>query len=380
MCVSQLLARALRTVPEGHGRTVNLALSGGVDSSVAGLLLRERGWSIRPVLMRCWSYKEEDDTTSCFERDLACATSAARALNLQEPTVFDLTREYWTQVFEPVFLAGLARNHTPNPDVACNAHVKFGAFPARLRAETSNHQTPPFATGHYARIGALPGILRRAVDPKKDQTYFLATVRKQDLGEAMFPVGGLRKDETRGIAKYAALPAASARSSRGLCFVGKRPLAPFAKQFLPDAPHGRFVDARIGSVIAETPKPTWAYTIGQRARIGGLNEPYFVADKRGDEVLVVPGSMHPKLFVTWARCATMHWIEGSPPAVLSSGTEMSMHAKTYSSAPLVNCTVSLVLGGAVHIKFEHKQRRVAPGQLIALYQGDICLGGGIVSE
>eukprot|EP00171_Calliarthron_tuberculosum_P009967 IDg9967t1 len=196
MCAAQLLARAVRALPAGGGRTIHVALSGGVDSSVTALLLRDAGWSVRPVLMRCWA----EDGGGCFEKDSRAAEAATRALDLPHPlAVFDLTH------------------------VACNARVKFGAFPARLRAEAGVTNTPLFATGHYARTSG--GVLRTAADAQKDQTYFLAGVAGVDLQAAMFPLGTLRKTDTRAIAAHAVLPAASARSSRGICFVGKRAIA-----------------------------------------------------------------------------------------------------------------------------------------------------------
>lgn len=373
MCTAQLLARAVRALPAGNGRLMHVALSGGVDSSVAALLLRDAGWAVRPVLMRCWT---EANGAGCFERDSRAAQQAATALELPHPlAVFDLTREYWLDVFAPVFLRGLADGITPNPDVACNARVKFGAFPERLRAETGGKETPMFATGHYART--QDGVLHTAVDALKDQTYFLAGVAGKHLKAVTFPLGGLRKTETREIAKWAALPAAESRSTRGICFVGKKKIAPFVMQYLPEQHIGCFVDEN-GGVVGDLPVPAWAFTVGQRARIGGQSTPLFVAGKDAGDVLVVRGKDHPALFMSALKCDHVHWVAGRPP--IGSGDVMELVAKTNSCGAFYPCRIALNEGGGIGVEFNPAVRRVAPGQLVALYDGDVCLGGGLVSK
>lgn len=374
----ELLSRALRSIAPAPSRnaSIYLALSGGVDSSVAGLLLKERGWAVTPVLMQCWDDGNfERDTETCHEAELRKAHVAARALFLPEPLVFNFVKEYWIDVFDNVFLSGLKAGKTPNPDLACNRKVKFGAFPERLRKEARTPTTPRFATGHYARLRHNGGqtMLLAARDEKKDQTYFLSSVSGQALAAALFPVGGLLKEDVRAIARYAGLPAASARSSRGICFVGKRPMASFLRHYL-DSRHGFFKDADSGSIIADLPHPAHVYTVGQRARIGGSGgEARYVLKRDGDDVLVVEGHNHPKLYVSEQECGHVDWIAEQPPDALANET-MHLDYKSSSSAKRRCCTITRLDGQGLNIRFEGSQRIIASGQAIVLYHGDVCLG------
>lgn len=228
---------------------------------------------MRPVLLRCWA-DHDDSATSCFERESRAAAAATRALRLAHPlTVFDFVPQYWTTVFEPVLLAGLRSGSTPNQDLACNRAIKFGAFPDRLAADAGTAAPPFFATGHYARLEHGEGGVRllRAVDDKKDQTYFLASVPGAAFDSAIFPIGGLLKADVRRIAEHAGLPAARDRSSRGICFVGKRGMAEFTARYIAPPGVGRKPAFVLdGETVADLPKPPHCYTVGQRAR-GGLS-------------------------------------------------------------------------------------------------------------
>lgn len=368
-----LLSRALRGVPTppSPNARIYLALSGGVDSSVSGLLLKERGWDVHAVVMRCWDDDSTEDGTSlCHTAELGAATGATRVLDLPPPTVIDLVTDYWTSVFDP-YLVGLRAGLTPNPDLMCNRAVKFGAFPERLRALEGGEEIPQFATGHYARLGFRKGkekggrcVLLAGVDQEKDQSYFLASVREEMLRNAVFPVGGLLKAEVREIAAYAGLPAAGRRSSRGICFVGKRKMGEFLKRYL-EGENGRFVDAESGDVVGGLGKGAYAYTRGERARIGGVDKAYYVAEKQGEEVYVVKGWRNELLFVGEVLCERVDWVGESG--------EGRIEGKLCSSGKRVRCWVERE-GEGVRIRFEERQRAVVEGQAIVLYQGEQCLG------
>lgn len=377
-CARSLLARALRGVEaplSSDASTIHLALSGGVDSSVAGFLLKEKGWSVNPVLMRCWDDDtSEQNITPCYETELRAANAATRALRLSTLEVFDFVEEYWTDVFDSVFLAGLRSGQTPNPDLACNRAVKFGAFPARLRKRAETSSTPRFATGHYARLRheGDRATLLAAVDERKDQTYFLSSVPGNAFAAASFPVGGLLKEEVRVLADYAGLPAAEARSSRGICFVGKRRMGPFLERYL-DGRGGRFVDADSGAPVADLPHPAHVYTAGQRAKVGGLSgKPLYVVGRDRDDVVVVPGRDNPRLFVQEQVCDSVDWVAGEVPKDLTEG-EVRLEYKANSTARRKWCKAERI-GDGVKIRFEEEQRIVVPGQALVLYEGAVCLG------
>ncbi|CDF32300.1 unnamed protein product [Chondrus crispus] len=374
----ELLTRALRSIAPATkaDAAIYLALSGGVDSSVAGLLLAERGWAVKPVLMRCWDDDSgEQDIGTCHEAELKTASAAAAALSLPEPEVFDFVKEYWTDVFDGVLLSGLEAGRTPNPDLACNRSVKFGAFPERLQQHAGTHVTPRFATGHYARLrqDGEQTTLLAAVDENKDQTYFLSSVPGKALRKACFPVGSLLKEEVRTIATYAGLPAATTRSSRGICFVGKRSMATFLERYL-NGRKGVFIDADSGSIVAELPHHAHTYTTGQRARIGGsTGKAHYVLRRDGDNVLVVEGREHPKLYTTEQVCGQVDWVSGKAPDGL--GREgIRLEYKSNSSARRLSCIVTADDGEGIIIQFERMQHIIVSGQAIVLYQGEVCLG------
>jgi tRNA (5-methylaminomethyl-2-thiouridylate)-methyltransferase len=392
MLIRDIIARAVACLPPPSrltGRVAHLALSGGVDSSVAGFLLRERGWDVRPVLMRCWADADDAETgTSCFTKELRAAESAVKALGLERRlSVFDFVSEYWTEVFQNVLLAGLEAGDTPNQDLACNAFIKFGSFPRRLAEESSTVEPPPFATGHYARIdhGLAEGRARllRAVDPVKDQTYFLASVPSDALRHAMFPVGVLLKKDVREIAAHVGLPAAQQKSSRGICFVGKRNKAAFLERYMVEhrlsenCGQGSFVLVETAEQIAPLAMPAYAYTIGQRARIGGQSQPFYVVGRRGNDILVA-GS---KLVVEHAICDKPVWLSGAAPAELErSFSTMRLQFKSCSSGIPNWCKLSLRSDGRLQVRFEVSEPASAPGQALVFYKGEEVLGSATISR
>lgn len=319
--------------------------------------------------MRCWDDDDENGTSSCHVAELDAAAAATQALDLPSPTVIDLVKDYWTNVFDP-YLAGLRAGLTPNPDLICNRTIKFGAFPEWLRGLERGGGVPRFATGHYARLrfeekdGERRCGLLAGVDEGKDQSYFLASVREEMLRAAVFPVGGLLKTEVREIAEYAGLPAVGRQSSRGMCFVGKRKMGVFLGRYLEEG-DGRFVDAESGQVVGRLGKGAFAYTRGERARIGGVDEAYYVVGKESGKVYVVKGWSNEMLLVKDVRCQRVDWV--------GDGAEGWMEGKLCSSGKRVGCWVKCEREG-VRIRFEERQRAVVGGQAIVLYRGEQCLG------
>jgi tRNA (5-methylaminomethyl-2-thiouridylate)-methyltransferase len=391
--LQRLVSRAVSAVASpsaATGNVVHLALSGGVDSSVAGFLLRERGWDVRPVLLRCWA-DADDDSGGCFAREERLASKSVFALKLKRNlAVFDFVSEYWTDVFDGVLLSGLAAGTTPNQDLACNAAIKFGAFPERLAAEAGG-VTPPFATGHYARLetsgdAAAPSKPRllRAVDPVKDQSYFLASVPGSALQTAMFPIGGLYKTEVREIAAHAGLPSATEKSSRGICFVGKRGMADFTARYLTSKPRergsngtGSFLTRSHGSddefdAVAKLRQPAHLYTLGQRARIGGVRDALYVVGRRGADVVVSPT----RLAASFVECDIPSWISGEVP---SESQRTRLEYKACSTEDTDLCDLVVHDSGRVRINFGTRRDAIAPGQAVVLFRGEQVLGAALVS-
>lgn len=336
--------------------------------------------------MRCWADSDDDEgASSCFEREVRASQATVDALSLsRDLSVFDFVPEYWNDVFEGVLLTGLRTGITPNQDLACNRSIKFGAFPQRLAAEAGAEEAPPFATGHYARLGARDdGSVRllRAADDIKDQTYFLASVPGEGFRSAMFPIGGLLKTDVRQIAAHVGLPAAGDRSSRGICFVGKRGMADFTARYM--APErgasGRGPEFVLdGKVIAEAPKPAYCYTVGQRARVGGVSGRLFV--KKCVDGDVVLQRFPPETCAV--RCADAHWIGGEAPTGLgeSGGGLVSMQYKGCSTGEIASCFLSRSEDGGICVGFGEPRAAIAPGQVVVFYNGEEVVGSAIVSE
>lgn len=366
----RILSRALSLLPPpGHDRTVYLALSGGVDSTVAGFLLRERGYNVKPTLLRCWDLLDESSSLPCFEKENRAAEKAARALNLQtDIEVINLVENYWTDVFNDVLLTGLQAGQTPNADLACNKYVKFGAFPAYLKH--SHGESIKIATGHYARLlqSKRGPLLLKGKDTVKDQSYFLASVYGQDFQGFFMPVGGLMKTEVRLLAEWAGLPSAKLKSSRGMCFVGKKPFPQFVNQFI-GGTAGNFVQAGSNNVLGKCTWPSWAYTIGQRARIGGRNGRLFIVGTRGNDVVVADDGDW-RLYTNEVFCPNVNWVVGEPEGLED---EMKIEYKTCSTGKAKSGTIRRVQGG-ICVSFDRMDRRVADGQAVVLYDKEICLG------
>jgi len=349
---------------------VVVGMSGGVDSSVAALLLKRQGHEVVGLFMKNWEDDDSDEYCSTRE-DLVDAAAAAEVIGIELEAV-NFSAEYKDRVFAE-FLREYSSGRTPNPDVLCNAEIKFRAFlDHALRLGAAK-----IATGHYARIDLSGSIYRllRGKDSGKDQSYFLHRLDQQQLSRVVFPVGDLEKSEVRRIALEAGLPNHAKKDSTGICFIGERPFREFLNRYLPRAPgpiktaDGKTIGEHIGVAF---------YTIGQRKGIGigGAGEAWYVAEKRpaANELVVVQGHDHPLLMKRSLNAQDASWVSGMAPAAPSSHT-----AKTRYRQADAACTLFKVLESGMRVDFPAPQWAVTPGQSVVLYNGDECLGGGIIT-
>jgi len=353
---------------------VIVGMSGGVDSSVAALLLRDAGTPIAGLFMQNWA---EDGSGECrAEDDRRDAVAVCGRLGI--PIHFrDFSAEYWSGVFEH-FVAEYAAGRTPNPDVLCNREIKFRHFLDAARELGAEK----IATGHYAAVEQRDGRwqLLRAADRGKDQTYFLHQLGQEQLAATLFPLGGLAKADVRAMAREAGLPTAAKKDSTGICFIGERDFRSFLSQYLParegemQTPDGRVVGRHPG---------VFYFTLGQREglQLGGLRgfdaAPWYVVGKDvARNVLVVDqGSDSPYLRSTRLWSEPAHWIGGSPPA-----RRFECTAQTRYRQPEEPCQVSIdESSGSLEVVFRNPQRAVTPGQSVVLYDGDACLGGAVIA-
>lgn len=345
---------------------VAVGMSGGVDSAVAALLLKRAGHEVTGVFIRSW----EDADGSCpAGADAAAAAAAADRIGVPLEAV-DFTAAYRDRVFA-AFLADLRRGLTPNPDVWCNAAIKFDAFAAHALEELGAAR---FATGHYARVAPDGAGLLKAEDEDKDQSYFLFRMPPARLAQVLFPLGGLPKREVRRLAREAGLPNAARPESMGICFIGKRRLRDFLADYVELVPgpvvdlDGREIGRHAGALL---------YTVGQRQGLGlgGPGEPWYVAakDVAANTVTAVRGRGHPALRTARARLAACHWL-GEPPR--PGWVYTCRHRHRMEPAP---CTVAPGPAGTAAVEFARPQWAVAPGQAAVVYDGVRCLGGGAIA-
>ena len=354
---------------------VVVGMSGGVDSSVAAWLLKQQGFEVIGVFMKNW---EDDDTDEyCTSReDLVDAAAVADVIGIELEAV-NFAAEYRERVFAR-FLRDYAAGGTPNPDVLCNSEIKFRAFLDHALALGADR----IATGHYARVQraseAAPVRLLKAVDASKDQTYFLHRLTQEQLAPVLFPLGELLKRDVRAIARREGIPTFDKRDSTGICFIGERPFREFLTRYLPRVP---------GPIITPGGKSIGRheglayYTIGQRRGLGiggtreGADAPWFVAGKDlpRNALIAVQGHDHPLLLRRNVEAVDMHWIAGTRPALPAR-----FGARTRYRMPDAACEIHAAHDGRIRARFDAPQWAPTPGQYVVLYDGDVCVGGGVI--
>jgi tRNA-uridine 2-sulfurtransferase len=365
---------------------VVVGLSGGVDSAVTAYLLKQQGWDVVGIFMKNWE-DDDDDEYCSSNQDFLDAASVADVIGIEIEHV-NFAAEYKDRVFTE-FLREYQAGRTPNPDVLCNAEIKFKAFldhAMRLGAQK-------IATGHYARVrevklraGARGRFeLLKGLDGSKDQSYFLHRLNQAQLSRTMFPIGELRKTEVRRIAQEIGLPNAKKKDSTGICFIGERPFREFLNRYIRKEP-GPIKDER-GRVIGQHQGLSF-YTLGQRQglgigglkdkgaqRGGGKHAPWFVArkDMAANTLWIVQGHDHAWLQSSELKADDASWVAGEVP------TPGGYAAKTrYRQADAV-CVLSAVEGNEFQLEFAQPQWAATPGQSAVLYDGDVCLGGGVIA-
>ena len=351
-----------------------IGMSGGVDSSVAALKLLEQGHHVTGLFMKNW--EEDDGTEYCTAmEDLADAQQVSDKLGIELKTV-NFASEYWDEVFE-VFLSEFKAGRTPNPDILCNKHVKFKAF---LNYAIEDLGADYIATGHYARVREYNGEfqLLKGLDPNKEQSYFLYTLRQQALSKTLFPIGDLHKPELRAMAKKAGFDNHKKKDSTGICFIGERKFTEFLQRYLPTqpgemrTPEGQYIAKHQGLMY---------YTFGQRQGlgIGGVknapDEPWYVLDKDlANNILIVgQGHDHPLMLHNTLEASQLDWCNDKPLT-----ETIFCKAKTRYRQSDQACQLEPLEKGRCKVIFEYSQRAITPGQSVVFYDGDICLGGGII--
>lgn len=349
-------------------------MSGGVDSSVTALLLQQQGYHVEGLFMKNWRDDQDDDYCTAAE-DLIDAQAVCAKLTIPLHTV-SFADEYWDRVFEH-FLQEYSAGRTPNPDILCNKEIKFKAFldyATELGADF-------IATGHYARITSKDDsfYLGKGVDDNKDQSYFLYTLGQAQLSKSLFPIGDTKKSKVREVAAEAGLQNHAKKDSTGICFIGERKFKAFLQQYLPAQPGA--IQTLEGDTIGEH-EGLMYYTIGQRQGIGigGMRnadeQPWYVVEKDVAQniLLVAQGNEHPCLFKEVLQAQQLTWVAGSAP-----NTPFRCTAKTRYRQDDQDCIITEMDDVSVTVEFDKPQRAITPGQSVVFYDGDICLGGGVIT-
>ena len=354
---------------------ISVGMSGGVDSSVAALLLLEAGYDVSGLFMKNW--EEDDHTGLCTAlQDLADAQNVCDRLGIPLHTV-NFAAEYWDRVFE-IFLAEYRAGRTPNPDILCNKHIKFRAF----LDHATDLGASRIATGHYARSECADGGWRllKGSDANKDQSYFLYTLGQEALSRTLFPLGDMDKGEVRALALQAGFANARKKDSTGICFIGERRFKEFLQRFIPAQPgeirttEERLVGRHEGLMY---------YTLGQRGGLGiggvqgAAQDAWYVLKKDMERNVLYAGQGHdhPWLFHSALEAGSLDWVAGQPPAL-----HFRCAAKTRYRQPDQDCDVELLDNGRCRVRFDPPQRALTPGQSVVFYDGAICLGGGVIEK
>lgn len=354
---------------------VIVGMSGGVDSSVSAYLLQQQGYQVEGLFMKNWD--EDDGSQYCTAKeDYEDALSVCQQIGIQLHQA-NFAAEYWDHVFTE-FLSEYKAGRTPNPDILCNREIKFKAFLEYALVLGADR----IATGHYARTSEDSmgrTLLQKGLDPQKDQSYFLHLVGSEPLSKTLFPLGDLHKTKVRTIAQKLGLKTHNKKDSTGICFIGERRFRDFLQTYL-SGQKGPIKNTD-GTVVGEHPGLMY-FTMGQRQGlgIGGVKNypeaPWFVVDKdlASNTLWVAQGSNHPKLFTQFARLKSIFWVNDPPLAF-----PMSLNCKHRYRQNDQNCQLVAVHEG-FEVQFSSPQRAVTPGQSAVFYEGDVCLGGGVIEE
>ncbi|MCT8341313.1 tRNA 2-thiouridine(34) synthase MnmA [Photorhabdus kleinii] len=357
-------------------KKVIVGMSGGVDSSVSAYLLQQQGYQVAGLFMKNW--EEDDDEEYCSATtDLADAQSVCDNLGIELHTV-NFAAEYWDNVFEH-FLSEYRAGRTPNPDILCNKEIKFKAF---LEFAAEDLGADYIATGHYVRRRDINGKsqLLRGLDSNKDQSYFLYTLSHQQIAQSLFPVGELEKPEVRRIAEKIGLVTAKKKDSTGICFIGERKFRDFLGRYLPAKP-GPIMTVD-GESLGEH-QGLMYHTLGQRKGLGiggtkeGSEEPWYVIDKdvQNNILIVAQGHEHPRLMSTGLIAQQLHWVDRQ-----TLTEEIHCVVKTRYRQQDIPCTVTPINEDKIAVRFANPVAAVTPGQSAVFYQGEVCLGGGVIEQ
>ena len=359
-------------------KRVVLGMSGGVDSSVAAILLKEQGYEVIGVFMKNW--EEKDDNGNCMaEEDYKDVIAVAEQLDIPYYSV-NFVKEYWDKVFT-YFLDEYKKGRTPNPDVMCNKEIKFKAFLDYAMKLGADY----VATGHYARIlheeknGKIKSVMLRGIDNNKDQTYFLCQLTQEQLEKVLFPIGEYTKPQIREIAQKYNLATAKKKDSTGICFIGERDFNEFLSKYLP-AKGGNIVNTE-GKILGKH-NGLMYYTTGQRKGIGigntkeGTGEPWFVVDKNleTNELIVTQGDKS-VLYSKGLIATDFNFINIEDIEFPMECTVKFRYRQSDSKA-----TIKKLSDEKYEVLFDEPQKAVTPGQIVVAYKDEVCLGGGVIDE
>ena len=355
-------------------KQVITGLSGGVDSAVAALLLKQQGYGLQALFMKNWD--EDDDENCSAETDLIDAKSIAEILDIPLHTR-NFSSEYWENVFQH-FLEEYKAGRTPNPDVLCNREIKFKTFlehATELGADC-------IATGHYAKVEYDREMyrLKKALDHNKDQTYFLHQLSQYQLSKTLFPLGNITKPEVREIAEKNHFSNFDKKDSTGICFIGERKFKEFLSRYLPAKPGE--IQSVDGEILGKHDGLMY-YTLGQRQGLGiggsksGNGEPWYVVEKNLlDNILIVAqGHDHPKMYHNALETEAIHWIAEKPDRLPYTCMAKTRYRQADQACKIVELTEDFC-----KVKFDQPQRAITPGQSVVFYREDECLGGGIINK
>lgn len=356
-----------------NGTKVVLGMSGGVDSSVSAYLLKEKGYEVIALFMKNWDEEDEDGVCTTTD-DYEDVRKVCEQLDISYYTI-NFVQEYWDKVFT-YFLDEYKKFRTPNPDVLCNKEIKFKAFLDYALKLDADY----IAMGHYARVDCVNNQYRllRGKDSNKDQSYFLCGLNQYQLSKTIFPIGDLEKSDVRRIAKEQGLATATKKDSTGICFIGERNFNEFLSKFLPAQP-GEIVDTD-GRVLGKHNGLIY-YTYGQRKGLGiggnGKGEPWFVADKdvKTNRIVVCQGADNELLYSKGLIAKDVNWILD-----YEYSNETPLTAKLRYRQKDIGVSIEHIKDRDYIVNLHEPQKGVTPGQFIVFYNGDICLGGGVIDS